>query len=139
MRITTLLGLSAYAVAEASCSRNIIYYDQYHTKDLPPKDLTHSVTHVMMTFANSSLYITEPAGKYVPFQPLKQVRALFDHDVKLCLTLGGWGDNAGFDEALKTDRSRERFARNVASELDRLGYDCVGMWNCTWMLDDKIG
>ncbi|EXL99228.1 chitinase [Fusarium odoratissimum NRRL 54006] len=125
MRVSTLLGLSAYAVAEASCSRNIIYYDQWHTDDLPPKDVTHSVTHVMMSFANSSLFTTEPSGKYEPFQPLKQVRALFDHDIKVCLAIGGWGDNAGFDAGLKTDRSRERFARNVASTLDRLGYDCV--------------
>jgi GH18 family chitinase len=129
MRVTALLGLSAFAVAEASCSRNILYYDEWHTKTMPPKDITHSVTHVMVTFANSSLFTTEPAGKYEPFQPLKQVRALFDHDVKVCMTIGGWGDNAGFDEALKTDKSRQTFARGVASNLDRLGFDCVGM--CT--------
>ena len=81
----------------------------------------------MMSFANSSLFTTQPGGKYEPFQPLKQVRDLFDHDIKVCLAVGGWGDNAGFDEGVKTDRTRERFARNVASTLDRLGFDCVGM------------
>ncbi|KAF0637922.1 hypothetical protein FPSE5266_03767 [Fusarium pseudograminearum] len=123
MHLSVLLGLGAAAVSSAS--RNIIYYDQWHTKDLPSKDITSGVTHVMMSFANSSLFTTQPGGKYEPFQPLDKVRSLFDHDIKVCLAVGGWGDNAGFDEGVKTDRSRERFARNVASTLDRLGFDCV--------------
>ncbi|KAF5697314.1 chitinase [Fusarium mundagurra] len=127
MRIRTYLGLGAYAVVNAACEKpkNVIYYDQYHTQDLPSKELTHSITHVVMTFANSSLFSASPGGNYQPFQPLKEVRALFDHDIKLCLSVGGWGDNAGFDKGMRTDRSRQNFARNLASELDRLGYDCV--------------
>ncbi|KAJ4003678.1 hypothetical protein NW752_011098 [Fusarium irregulare] len=125
MHLSMLLGLGAAAVTNAAEARNILYYDQWHTKDLPSKEITSSVTHVMMSFANSSLFTTQPGGKYEPFQPLKQVRDLFDHDIKVCLAVGGWGDNAGFDEGVKTDRTRERFARNVASTLDRLGFDCV--------------
>ncbi|KAF4447067.1 chitinase [Fusarium austroafricanum] len=128
MHISAFIGFGAYASgvsAGASQPRNIIYYDQWHTANVPPKDITSGVTHVMMSFANSSLFTMEPAGEYKPFQPLKEVRALFDHDVKVCLAVGGWGDNAGFDAGAKSDRTRERFARNVASTLDRLGFDCV--------------
>ncbi|KAF4970915.1 hypothetical protein FZEAL_9951 [Fusarium zealandicum] len=125
MHPSMLFGLGAAAVATASESRNIIYYDQWHTAQLPPKELTSTVTHVMMSFANSSLFASEPAGKYEPFQPLKEVRNLFDHELKVCLALGGWADTAGFGEGAKSDRTRERFARNVASTLDRLGFDCV--------------
>ncbi|KAJ0132079.1 ATP-dependent RNA helicase FAL1 [Fusarium oxysporum f. sp. albedinis] len=125
MRLSTLLGLSATTLVHAADSRFVLYYDQWHTASLPDKSLTSSVTHVMMSFANSSLFAAEPAGVYEPFQPLMEVRALFDHDVKVCLAVGGWGDNAGFDEGSKSDKSRQNFARNVASTLDRLGFDCV--------------
>ncbi|KAF4341558.1 chitinase [Fusarium beomiforme] len=126
MKLSAVFSFGAWTVSGASCEpKNVIYYDQWHTQDLPPKEITHSVTHVVMSFANSSLFTTEPAGVYKPFQPLKEVRALFDHDIKVCLAIGGWGDNAGFDEGLKTDRSRERFARGVASTLDKNGFDCV--------------
>ncbi|KAJ4252351.1 hypothetical protein NW762_010949 [Fusarium torreyae] len=125
MRVSTLLGLGAAAVANAADSRNVFYYDQWHTADLPPKSLTSGVTHVIMSFANSSLFASQPAGEYKPWQPVKEVRGLFDHEIKLCLALGGWADTAGFGEGAKTDKSRVNFARNVASTLDKLGFDCV--------------
>ncbi|EXL65071.1 chitinase [Fusarium oxysporum f. sp. conglutinans race 2 54008] len=125
MHLAWLLSLGAAVVANAAKSRNILYFDQWHTTDLPPPDLTRAVTHVMMSFANSSLFAAQPAGEYKPFQPLKQVRDLFDHKVNVCLSIGGWGDNLGFDEGVKTSSSRERFAKNIASTVDRLGFDCV--------------
>ncbi|KAJ0130176.1 hypothetical protein HZ326_26716, partial [Fusarium oxysporum f. sp. albedinis] len=125
MHLALLLSLGAAAVANAAISRNILYFDQWHTTELPPKNLTGAVTHVMMSFANSSLFAAQPAAKYKPFQSIKQVRQLFDHELNVCLSIGGWGDNSGFDEGVKTSSSRERFAKNIASTVDRLGFDCV--------------
>jgi GH18 family chitinase len=79
-----------------------------------------------MSFANSSLFAAEPPGVYTPFQPLNEVRALFDNGTRVCLALGGWADTAGFSEGAKTLESRVRFAKNIANTLDTLGYDCVG-------------
>uniref|UniRef100_A0A0D2YKN1 chitinase n=1 Tax=Fusarium oxysporum (strain Fo5176) TaxID=660025 RepID=A0A0D2YKN1_FUSOF len=126
MHLALVLSLGAAAVANAAISRNILYFDQWHTTELPPKNLTGAVTHVMMSFANSSLFAAQPAGKYKPFQSIKQVRQLFDHELNVCLSIGGWGDNSGFDEGVKTSSSRERFAKSIASTVDRLGFDCVG-------------
>ncbi|KAG7403628.1 Chitinase 1 [Fusarium oxysporum f. sp. rapae] len=125
MHLALLLSLGAAVVANAAKSRNILYFDQWHTTDLPPQELTGAVTHVMMSFANSSLFATQPAGEYEPFQSLKQVRKLFDHKLNVCLSIGGWGDNSGFDEGVKTSSSRERFAKNIASTVDYHGFDCV--------------
>ncbi|RKK26411.1 hypothetical protein BFJ67_g16672 [Fusarium oxysporum f. sp. cepae] len=125
MHLALLLGLVATAVANAAKSRNILYFDQWHTADFPPPDLTGAVTHVMMSFANSSLFAAQPAGEYKPFQSLEQVRQLFDHELNVCLSIGGWNDNSGFDEGVKTSSSRERFAKNTASTVDRLGFDCI--------------
>ncbi|KAF4967376.1 hypothetical protein FSARC_5055, partial [Fusarium sarcochroum] len=78
-----------------------------------------------MSFANSSLFAAQPAGRYEPFQSLEQVRGVFDHEVNVCLSIGGWGDNSGFDEGVKTRSSREAFARNIASTVNRFSFDCV--------------
>ncbi|KAM5349385.1 hypothetical protein ACJ41O_005890 [Fusarium nematophilum] len=132
MRFSALFGVAAATTVTASGygsygseSRYVLYYDQWHTTDLPDKSLTAGITHVMMSFANSSLFAAEPAGEYKPFQPVKDVRAMFDDGVQVCLAIGGWADTAGFGEGAKTTASREKFAKNVANTLDRLGYDCV--------------
>ncbi|EWZ78666.1 chitinase [Fusarium oxysporum f. sp. lycopersici MN25] len=125
MHLALLLSLVATAVANAVKSRNILYFDHWHTTDFPPPDLTQAVTHVMMSFADSSLFAAQPAGKYEPFQSHKQVRELLDHKLNVCLAIGGRGDNSGFDEGVKTSSSRERFAKNNASTVNRLGFDCV--------------
>jgi GH18 family chitinase len=44
------------------------------------------------------------------------------------MAIGGWADTAGFSAGAKTDKTRKRYARNVADTLARLGYDCVGMY-----------
>jgi chitinase len=84
------------------------------------------VTNVIAAFAESTVF--NYGGQYTPFLPLDQVRGLFDEGVSICLAVGGWGDNAGFTTALATEQSRATFAKNLASELERLGYDCVGMY-----------
>jgi GH18 family chitinase len=68
--------------------------------------------------------------------PLDQVRGLFDDDIEVCMAVGGWGDNAGFTAALATKQSRQTFATNLANELDRLGYDCVG--KLTFTCDSSV-
>lgn len=101
---------------------------RWHTANLPDKSQTAGVTHVITAFANSSLFAAEPAGKYEPFKPLDEIRALFDDGTKVCMAIGGWADTAGFSAGAKTDKTRKRYARNVADTLARLGYDCVGMY-----------
>ncbi|KAK2468504.1 hypothetical protein H9L39_20150 [Fusarium oxysporum f. sp. albedinis] len=125
MHLACLLSLGAAVGANAAKSRNILYFDQYMHYVLVKSDLTGAVTYVMMSFANSSLFAAQPAGEYKLFQSLERVRQLFDHELNVCLSIGGWSDNSGFDEGVKTSWSRERFAKNIASTLDSHGFDCV--------------
>lgn len=41
------------------------------------------------------------------------------------MAIGGWGDAAGFRQGLATEESRSLYAKNIATTLDTLGYDCV--------------
>ncbi|KAI8721564.1 Chitinase [Fusarium sp. LHS14.1] len=125
MRSPLVLGTAALATAASAAPNYIFYFDQWHTANLPDKSQTAGVTHVITAFANSSLFAAEPAGKYEPFKPLDEIRALFDDGTKVCMAIGGWADTAGFSAGAKTDKTRKRYARNVADTLARLGYDCV--------------
>lgn len=87
--------------------------------------MTAGITHVITAFANSSLFASDPAGTYTPFMDLSSVRAMFDNGTKVCMAIGGWGDVAGFRAGLSTNSSRSLYAKNIASTLDTLGYDCV--------------
>ena len=126
MRTSVLVGALAGLAAAAPCPnklRNIIYFDQYHLTDLPARDVASGFTHVVMSFANSSLFVGENPGEYTPFMNVSQVRAMFDEGTKVGFTLGGWGDTVGFGEGAKDDASRKLYAKNLAATMDKLGFD----------------
>ncbi|KAI1106242.1 glycoside hydrolase family 18 protein [Jackrogersella minutella] len=128
MRSTDILcGLAMGGIANAATAavRNIVYFDQYHTANLPGKNVTAGITHVVMAFANSSLFAEETAGTYEPFMPVGDVRALFDNGTQVGIALGGWGDTAGFSLGAKTEQSRKTYAQNVAAMASDLGFDFV--------------
>ncbi|KAI0847860.1 carbohydrate-binding module family 18 protein [Daldinia vernicosa] len=105
--------------------RNVVYFDQYHTAILPSRDVTAGITHVIMAFANSSLFVTEMAGAYEPFMPLDKVRAMFDDGTQVGIAIGGWGDTAGFSKGAVSEESRSMFAKNVAAMVETHGFDFV--------------
>ncbi|CZR54955.1 probable class V chitinase [Phialocephala subalpina] len=116
------LGLT---VLQAVQARYAMYVDQYHLTTLPNNTVTAGIDTVIMAFANSSLFTTNPAGNYTPFESISTMRARFDSTAKLMIALGGWGDTAGFSQGAATDESRALYASNVASMLDTYGFDGV--------------
>lgn len=120
-------GLAASTVNGTTNPRYAMYFDQYHTTVLPNKTMTAGITHAITAFANSSLFTTDPVGEYTPFMELSEVRALFDNGTQLCMAIGGWGDTEGFRAGAATEESRALYAKNIATTLDTLGYDCVDM------------
>ncbi|KAI1800026.1 carbohydrate-binding module family 18 protein [Daldinia bambusicola] len=138
--IKKILGCLAMAGLAIACSddtptnttttnraplRNVVYFDQYHTAIMPNRNVTAGITHVIMAFANSSLFVEETAGAYTPFMPLDQVRGMFDNGTQLGIAIGGWGDTAGFSKGALTEASRSAYAKNVAKMAETLGFDFV--------------
>lgn len=78
-----------------------------------------------MAFANSSLFIGDTTGDYVPFMNVSDVRTMFHNGTKVGIALGGWGDTAGFSAGAKTEATRSEYATKVASMVDSLGFDFV--------------
>lgn len=89
--------------------------------------MTAGIDHVIMAFANSSLFTTSPAGNYTPFQSVASVRELFDNCTKVMIAIGGWGDDYGFPLGATNETTRALFASNVAQMLENVGADGVGM------------
>ncbi|KAI2614892.1 glycoside hydrolase family 18 protein [Hypoxylon sp. NC1633] len=112
------------ASAAAAARRFAMYYDQWHTAS-PSKSQTAGITHVITAFANSTLFTRDPPGAYTPFANPASLRSQFDEGTKICMAIGGWGDTAGYSVGQKDDASRKLYAKNIASTLDNLGYDCV--------------
>lgn len=112
------LGLPlSLSVADNSSSR-------WHKTTPPPKDVTAGVNYVITAFAPSTTF--NSGSSYQPFMPLDQVRALFDKGTKVCMAIGGWGDTSGFSTGAATETTRKTYAKNVATALTTLGYDCIG-------------
>ena len=57
------------------------------------------------------------------FMSVEEARSDFEPGTKIMVAIGGWGDTAGFDTAARTEESRARFARNVASMVRDTGAD----------------
>ncbi|OTB00123.1 glycoside hydrolase family 18 protein [Hypoxylon sp. CI-4A] len=125
--IFSSLALAGLGLAQANKTplRNVIYFDQYHKAILPHKKETSGITHVIMAFANSSLFADKTAGEYKPFMPINDVRAMFDNGTQIGIALGGWGDTAGFTSGAMTPASRKKYAHNVAKMVNKLGFDFV--------------
>lgn len=79
-----------------------------------------------MAFAQTTLFNSDSAPSFTPFQPVDDMRKRFGPDTKLMIAIGGWGDSAGFSTGSKDDASRKRYAKNVASMLEANGFDGVG-------------
>ncbi|KND92299.1 Endochitinase B [Tolypocladium ophioglossoides CBS 100239] len=123
MRSSTLAVLAA-ATAVSATPRYVMYFDQWHKTTLPSKDVTAGVNYVITAFAPSTTF--NSGSSYTPFMSVDQVRGLFDKGTKVCMAIGGWGDTAGFSTGAATDETRKAYAKNVATALMTLDYDCVG-------------
>jgi len=87
--------------------------------------MTAGIDTVVMAFANSSYFTTDPPTPYVPFKNVSSVREMFDDGVKIMIAIGGWGDTAGFSLGATNNATRALWAKNVAQMVNDTGFDGV--------------
>lgn len=145
MRTSNVAAAAVAALGAMAKPRYLMYFDTYvlppviflqdayalptrwDTTNLPDHSVTAGVTHVSTAFAGSAVF--NSGTWYQPFMPLDQIRALFDDGVKVCMSIGGWGDTSGFSAGAQTSQTRQTYAQNVAAAIKTLGYDCVGEYD----------
>lgn len=69
--------------------------------------------------------VDETPSEFPLFTTVEEVRSKFVPGIKVMVAIGGWGDNAGFEVAAKSDASRKRWARQVAVMVEAVGADGV--------------
>ncbi|CAI7664394.1 unnamed protein product [Penicillium pancosmium] len=119
------IALGLLAAQSVAATRFAMYIDEWHKTDLPGADQTKDIDYAVMAFAKTTLFNSDSAPSFTPFQPVDDMRKRFSPDTKLMIAIGGWGDSAGFSTGSKDDASRKRYAKNVASMLDANGFDGV--------------
>ncbi|ORY70372.1 glycoside hydrolase superfamily [Pseudomassariella vexata] len=92
---------------------------------VPSLDLTSSINHVILAFMGCGTFNEEaPDPSWPLFMSVSETRSKFKPGTKVMVAIGGWGDTA-FDDAARTEQSRQRFARNVKKMVDATGADGV--------------
>ncbi|KAL1850957.1 hypothetical protein Daus18300_012748 [Diaporthe australafricana] len=120
-----LITLLADAAAAASALRYVMYYDQYHNLSLPDPSVVSEVTHAVVAFAACDTFLdSAKSASWQPFEPIQSVKNRFSPNVKVCLSIGGWGSNTGFEKG-SIPANQASYAKNIASVVQRLGFDCV--------------
>jgi GH18 family chitinase len=94
---------------------------------VPDRNLSSSITHVVLAFMNSNIFNDEPGTRadWPIFMSVDETRAKFKPLTKVMIAIGGWGDTAGFELGMRTEQSRYTFAKNVAAMLVHTGADGV--------------
>ncbi|KAH6982729.1 glycoside hydrolase superfamily [Ilyonectria destructans] len=105
--------------------RCIMYLTGQHNV-VPDKDVVADITHVILAFMRSEIFnVDETPSEFPLFTTVEEVRSKFVPGTKVMVAIGGWGDNAGFEVAAKSDASRKRWARQVAVMVEAVGADGV--------------
>ena len=89
------------------------------TRPTDPADRV-GIDHVILAFAPSASVAT-----YEPYVNISTIRSEFPN-AKVLIAIGGWGDNAGFDEAMRNYSGIAKFAQDVQTMLNNTGADGVG-------------
>ncbi|KAL1888199.1 hypothetical protein Cpir12675_006261, partial [Ceratocystis pirilliformis] len=76
--------------------------------------MTAGITHVIMAFADSLVFTTDPIGNYEPHMKLNTVGEMFDENVKISMSIGGWDDTVGFREGARSPEARALYTKNIA-------------------------
>lgn len=95
---------------------------------LPDPSLVSEVTHAVVAFATPETFLDNAnTSKWQPFEAVESVKNRFSGNTKVCLSIGGWGSNVGFEKG-SVPANQASYASNIASVVQRLGFDCVGMY-----------
>lgn len=61
------------------------------------------------------------------FPFLMTVKAIFPSSLKICVSIGGWGENIGHEVGSMPSKQAS-YASDIASVVQSLGFDCAGMF-----------
>lgn len=120
-----LLGLLAARTAAELV--NGVYWDEWHSVNLPVPNITTGINRAYASFINPTVLMTDPPGNLTSFVSVEGMKAQFgNQDIKVIISVGGWTWTPPFANASINSTARELFAKNVATMLTETGADGIG-------------
>ena len=124
LKSIVLIALFTIASAQAADKLVVGYYPDWNRTLLPPSAIPYqSLTHILHAFLLPAADGTVPGMSGFAYADLVQTAHL--HNVKVLVSLGGWGGSGGFSSMCADTAARRRFVAAMTSFCASSGYDGV--------------
>ena len=126
LHLIKILTLAFFAANILLSQRVVGYYPQWVQSSLPISSIDFSVvTHVNHAFA----WPDEDANiqSYSNMFNVSNAQTIHSQGAKFLLSLGGWGNDVGFESVVSSPSLRNDFINNLIDICDNYGYDGVDL------------
>jgi len=136
---TLLLHLTSIAQS-AKHKRHVIigyvggYHGLYDTSMVDPKKVTH-INYAFVVIKNNRAYLEHEKTDTINFRNLLKLKKL-NPELKVLISIGGWGGSRFFSDAVLTDTAREAFAASAVAIIRKYQLDGVDI---DWEYPNDIG
>jgi len=110
------------------------YHGLYDTTMVDPKKLTH-INYAFVIIKNNRAYLEHEKTDTVNFRNLLKLKKI-NPNIKILISIGGWGGSRYFSDAVLTDTAREGFAASAVAIVRKYNLDGVDI---DWEYPDDIG
>ncbi len=110
------------------------YHGLYDTTMVDPKKLTH-INYAFVVIKNNRAYLEHLKTDTVNFHNLLKLKKT-NPELKVLISIGGWGGSRFFSDAVLTDTAREAFAASAVAIVRKYKLDGIDI---DWEYPDDIG
>ncbi|HTI61272.1 glycoside hydrolase family 18 protein [Mucilaginibacter sp.] len=141
LSLVLLLFVSISAPAQSSRNKKHViigyvggYHGLYDITMVDAKKLTH-INYAFVVIKNNRAYLEHEKTDTVNFRNLLKLKKI-NPDIKLLISIGGWGGSRNFSDAVLTDTAREGFAASAVAIVRKYKLDGVDI---DWEYPNDIG
>jgi len=138
--ISALIFITTSVFAQSKLKKHVIigyvggYHGLYDTAMVHPKMLTH-INYAFVVIKNNRAYLEHEKTDTINFRNLNKLKQI-NPNLKVLISIGGWGGSRFFSDAVFTDTAREAFAASAVAIVKK--YDLDGV-DIDWEYPNDIG
>ena len=138
--IALTLLMPVFVFAQSKVKKHVIigyvggYHGLYDTSMVHPKMLTH-INYAFVVIRNNRAYLEHEKTDTVNFRNLLKLKQI-NPNLKILISIGGWGGSRFFSDAVFTDTAREAFAASAVAIVKKYNLDGVDI---DWEYPNDIG
>ncbi len=138
--IIIALSIPTSIIAQSKHKKHVIigyvggYRGLYDTAMVHPKMLTH-INYAFVIIRNNRAYLEHEKTDTVNFRNLLKLKKI-NPDLKILISIGGWGGSRNFSDAVFTDTAREAFAASAIAIVKKYNLDGIDI---DWEYPNDIG